>query len=114
MGIYYKEFLTDDQAIRGVQELKVKGVHDHDIYVLTHEDYRTEKLAEMASANTIGVSEEGLGTAIANVFKSKENGLLTKLEHVGFSHSEAVDLEKKLEEHKVLVLAANQPEGFTF
>lgn len=113
MSVYYKKFTTDDEAVRGIQEIKSTGVRDDDIYVITHENYRTEKLAEMASANTIGDAEEGLGTAIANVFKSKGEELRAKLEHVGFSLSEAVDLEQQLDEHKVLVVVKYKPAGFT-
>ncbi|WP_075619333.1 general stress protein [Paenisporosarcina indica] len=113
MSVYYKEFITDDEAIRGIQEIKSHGIQDDDIYVITHENYRTEKLAEMASANTIGVAEEGLGTAIANAFKTKGEELRAKLEHIGFSLSEAVDLEQQLDEHKVIVVVKNKPAGLT-
>lgn len=111
MSVYYKEFMTDDEAIRGVQEIKTKGVPEQDIYVMTHEDFRTEKLAEMASANTVGLAEQGLRTSIANVFKSKGDELRVKFEELGFSKPMAENLEKKLEEHQVVVVVKNPPAG---
>jgi len=109
MSVYYKEFMSDDEAIRGVQEFKTKGIQQDDIYLVTHEDYRTKKLSEMASANTVGLSEQGLGTSIANVFNSKGAELRSKFEELGFSQSEAEQLEKRLDEHTVVVVVKNAP-----
>ena len=111
MSVYYKEFMTDDEAIRGIQEIKTKAILEEDIYVLTHEDFRTEKLAEMASANKVGLAEQGLGSTIANVFKSKGDELRAKFEELGFSQPMAENLEKKLEEHQVIVVVKNPPAG---
>jgi len=113
MSIYYKEFMTDDEAIRGVQEIKTKGVPEEDIYILTHKDFRTEKLAEMANANTVGLAEQGLGSSIANVFKSKGDELRLKLEGLGISQPMADDLEKKLEEHQIVMVVKNPPLDWT-
>ena len=41
-----------------------------DIYVLTHEKERTDRIADNADVNTIGIKEEGLGTSIINVFQN--------------------------------------------
>lgn len=41
MNVYYKEFMTDTDSIRGIQEIKNKGALVNDIYVLTHESDRT-------------------------------------------------------------------------
>jgi hypothetical protein len=114
MSVTYKEYLTDDEAIRGIQEIKAKGVNENDIYVLTHENHRTNQVADMADANTVGVTEQGLGTSIANVFRKKGDELRAQFEELGFSQPEAEQLEEKLDEHKVVVVLKNTPAGFTY
>lgn len=114
MSVTYKEYVTDDEAIRGIQEIKIKGVHEDDIYVLTHENHRTQSVAEMADANTVGVPEQGLGTSIANVFRKKGDELRAQFEELGFSKQESEQLEEKLDQHKVIVVVKNAPVGFTY
>ncbi|WP_394188211.1 general stress protein [Paenisporosarcina quisquiliarum] len=114
MSVTYKEYLTDEEAIRGIQEIKAKGVLEDDIYVLTHEDHRTSQVAEMADANTVGITEQGLGTSIANVFRKKGDELRAQFEELGFSKSESEQLEQKLDQNKVVVVVKNSPAGFTY
>ena len=114
MSVTYKEYLTNDEAIRGIQEIKAKGVHEDNIYVLTHENHRTDQVAEMANANTVGVTEQGFGTSIANVFRKKGDELRAQFEELGFSKLESQQLEEKLDEHKVVVVVKNSPDGFTY
>ncbi|MBU0904416.1 MAG: general stress protein [Planococcaceae bacterium] len=114
MSVTYKEYLTDEEAIRGIQEIKAKGVQEDDIYVLTHEDHRTSQVAEMADANTVGITEQGLGTSIANVFRKKGDELRAQFEELGFSKPESEQLEQKLDQNKVVVVVKNSPAGFTY
>lgn len=114
MTVMYKEYVTDEEAIRGIQDIKTKGVHEDDIYVLTHENHRTNQVADMADANTVGDTEQGLGTSIANVFRKKGDELRAQFEELGFSQPEAVQLEEKLDEHKVIVVVKNSPVGFMY
>ena len=114
MSVTYKEYLTDEEAIRGIQEIKAKGVQEDDIYVLTHEDNRTSQVAEMADANTVGITEQGLGTSIANVFRKKGDELRAQFEELGFSKPESEQLEQKLDQNKVVVVVKNSPAGFTY
>ncbi len=113
MSVTYKEYLTNDEAIRGIQELKATGVHEDNIYVLTHESHRTNHVAELSDANTVGVTEQGLGTSIANVFRKKGDELRAQFEELGFSEPEAEQLEEKLDERKIIVVVKNSTEGFT-
>jgi hypothetical protein len=73
--------------------------------VLAHEQYRTERLAEVANANSIGVSEEGMLETIANVFRTRGDALRSKIEAMGFDKHEANMYEEELDEGKVLVMA---------
>ncbi len=114
MSVAYKEYLTDEEAIRGIQEIKAKGVLEDDIYVITHENHRTSQIAEKADANTVGVTEQGLGTSIANVFRKKGDELRAQFEELGFSKPESEQLEQKLDLNKVVVVVKNSPAGFTY
>ncbi len=58
--------------MNAANDLVKKGIDQKDIYVLTHEKERTDRIADNADLNTIGIQEEGLGTSIINVFQKRE------------------------------------------
>jgi len=99
-----KEF-QDDQAL--MDEVRVqasKGVDKDDMYVMSHDDDRTNRVSSQVDANTVGINEEGLGTAVKNVFRKKGDELRAKFEELGFSQMEAEELEEKLDHGKILLL----------
>lgn len=49
---------------------------------MTHEKDRTQKIADKADTNTIGVEEQGLGTTIKNVFQKTGDELRNKMEEI--------------------------------
>ncbi|MFP9035721.1 general stress protein, partial [Enterococcus faecalis] len=49
-----KEYTNDEQLMKDVEELQKMGVAKEDVYVLAHDDDRTERLADNTNANTIG------------------------------------------------------------
>lgn len=99
-----KEFLNDEDLVSEIQELSAKGIPRNDLYVLAHDDDRTKRLADRAVANTIGIEEQGLGTAVGNIFRHKGNELRTKLQQFGYTEIESEQLEEKLDNGKVLLL----------
>ncbi len=50
-----REYSNDETLQRDVEQLKSLGVAREDIYVLSHDDDRTERIAGNADANTIGL-----------------------------------------------------------
>lgn len=66
------EFITEKEVMNAANDLVKKGIDQKDIYVLTHEKERTDRIADNADVNTIGIQEEGLGTSIINVFQKRE------------------------------------------
>ncbi|MDQ0207140.1 YflT domain-containing protein [Alkalicoccobacillus murimartini] len=109
----YKEFKNDEEVVTAVQSLKTQGVHEDNIYVITHDDDRTNRIADNADANTVGVSETGLGTSIKNVFRKKGDELRAKFEEIGFSEQEAKLLEDKLDQGKVILAIKDAPASLT-
>ncbi|MGC4379375.1 general stress protein [Fictibacillus sp. Mic-4] len=98
-----REYLTEQEVIGAVQDLESKGISQKDIYVLAHQDDRTNQVADRANVNTIGIKEEGLSTAVKNVFNSKGDELRNKMEEMGLSQYEAEEYERKLDEGKILL-----------
>lgn len=113
MPVFYMEYNSDTEAAKGIDALKTNGIQSSDIYILTHADHRTERIAEMSQANTVGMAETGIGTAVANIFRNKGDELRSKLQELGFTEQESEVLEKKLDQEKVIVVAVNTPENFT-
>lgn len=66
-----REYSNDETLQRDVEQLKSLGVAREDIYVLSHDDDRTERIAENADANTIGPREVGLKHAVGNIFSKR-------------------------------------------
>lgn len=94
------------QAVEAVQELRNAGYLSENIYVIDHDEARTEKIAEVARANEVGIEEEGALSAIANIFRSRGDELRAKIVSLGFTQSEAEFYERELDLGKVLVIVS--------
>lgn len=108
----FKEFMNDDEAVKAVDELKTK-VDEDNIYILTHDDDHTKRVANRADANTVGASETGITTSVKNVFRKKGDELRAKFEELGFSETEANNLESELDKGAVIVVVKDAPAGIT-
>ena len=109
----YKEFKNDEEVVTAVNALKSQGVDEDNIYVITHDDDRTNRVADNADANTVGVSETGLGTSIKNVFRKKGDELRAKFEELGFSADESKLLEDKLDQGQIILAIKDAPSTLT-
>lgn len=114
MTLGYREYSQDDAAIRDIEHLKTEGVLPEDIYIFSDDSRRTNDLVKMANANKIGITDKGINSAISNLFNAKETVLRNQFEQVGFSRAEAEFLEQSVENHNVVVVIKNMPEGFSF
>ena len=99
-----KEFQDDLELVAEVKLQAEKGVPKENLYVISHDDDRTKRIADKVNANEIGVKEEGLKVAIENMFNKKGDELRNKFEEVGFSQDEAAALEEKLDHGKIFLL----------
>ncbi|THF72852.1 general stress protein [Cohnella fermenti] len=93
------------EAFQTVQNLRAQGYTGEEIYVLAHEQDRTERLADAADVNTIGPAEEGVLQSVANFFRNRGDELRGKIEAMGLTRGEALTYEAELDRGKVLVLA---------
>jgi len=82
-----------------------EGYLKDQIYVLTHDKDRTDRIAQNTDASKIGMAEEGLGTAIANIFRSTGDELRAKMRSLGISPYDAERLEMEMDKDKILVIA---------
>ncbi|MBH0164494.1 general stress protein [Fictibacillus sp. 7GRE50] len=102
------EFNSQQELIAAASDLKARGIHEDNLYVLSHEKDDTKDLAYDADVNTIGLKEEGLGTAISNVFESRGDELRNKMTELGLSDVEADQYEKKLDMGKILLFVKEE------
>ncbi|WP_042223984.1 general stress protein [Oceanobacillus manasiensis] len=114
MKPFIKEYTNDEVLKTDVSILKDKGINREDVYVLSHDDDRTKRLAGSADANTIGVKEMDFGNAVGNLFNSKGDELRTKLQEIGFSQAEAENYEEDLDEGKVLLIVTNNENAASY
>jgi hypothetical protein len=102
-----REYTNDEQLVQDVKELQRLGVNSEDVYVLSHDDDRTDRVADHANANTIGSAETGLASTVENIFNKKGDELRNKIHEIGFTEAEAAQFEKKLDEGKVLLFVTD-------
>lgn len=95
----------DDQALMNEVHLQAaQGVKKEDLYVISHDDDRTDRVADRVDANTVGIEEEGIVTAVENIFRKKGDELRAKFQELGFTKFESEELEEKLDHGKILLL----------
>ena len=114
MKPFIREYINEEQLKTDVNKLQAKGVQKDDIYLLSHDDERTDRIADNADTNTIGMKEMDFGSAVGNIFSSQGDQLRTKLEEIGFSELEAANYEKDLDEGKVLLIVTNHDNVNTY
>lgn len=107
MSTYTQVFTVDNilDARYKIQDLQNEGIAKENIFVLTHNEKRTEYISKHTDGNQIGVTEEGIITAIANFFRSEGDGLRAKLKSMGVSPEHADVLESDMDQGKIVVLA---------
>jgi hypothetical protein len=92
------------EARNKIAELESQGYVKEKIFVLTHDKKRTEHISDHTDANEIGIAEEGIITATANLFRSTGDELRAKLRSVGVSKEHAEQLEAEMDKGKIVVL----------
>ncbi|QMV41081.1 general stress protein [Cohnella cholangitidis] len=105
MRAYAKLVNNGLEAFDVVNDLHRQGYTEKEIYVLAHESDRTDRLADAADTNKVGMSEEGMFDTIANLFRTRGDELRNKIEAMGFDPYEASRFEAELDQGKVLVMA---------
>lgn len=111
MNPLYKEFYSDQEVVDAVTGIKEKGISEDDIYILTHDEDRTERVADNADANTVDTKDMNFGTSAKNIFRKQGDALRAKFEELGYSKDMASELEEKLDDGKVIVVVTNAPSG---
>ncbi|WP_026570550.1 MULTISPECIES: general stress protein [Sediminibacillus] len=107
MSPFIRKYTNDEQLQQDVNKLSQKGIDKDNVYVLAHDSDRTKRVADNADANTIGLNEMNLKSAVGNMFNKKGDELRTKLKEVGLSDVEANNYEEELDEGKVLLVVTN-------
>ncbi|WP_088009465.1 general stress protein [Indiicoccus explosivorum] len=112
MTIFYEEYHSDTEAVKGIEEMRNKGIAADDIYVVAQSDQHAGRIAKMGNAHA-AKSAAGLGDAVINAFRSGGNKHHRELVKLGFTDAEAELVEEKLEQEKIIVVAVRTPDGFT-
>lgn len=102
-----KEFKDDKKLMDEVKSLAEKGVSKDQLYVMSHDRERTDRVADNVDANKVGVDEQGIDTFVKNVFRKKGDELRAKLKELGFTQAEADNYEEKLDRGTILLINTN-------
>ena len=90
------------------QFFRMQGYTKDEIYLLAHDENRSEHLTDALNINEVGLGEQGVFEAVANVFRSRGDELRSKLESLGLSAAAAERCEEKMDQGKVIVVASNR------
>lgn len=102
-----KEFKDDVELKEEVKSLAAKGVSKDNLYVMSHDEDRTDRVADSVDASKVGLDEQELSTAVKNVFRKKGDELRAKFKELGFTQQEADNLEEKLDHGTILLVNTN-------
>ena len=104
MAPFIKAYHDDDKIQESIEILKSNKVDAKNIYVITHDDDRTKRIADNSGANTIGMSEQGIADAVKTTFKRKGDELRDKFESIGFDENQATQYESQLDKGVVYLI----------
>lgn len=104
MAPFIKAYHDDAKIQESIEILKSNKVDPKNIYVITHDDDRTKRIADNSGANTIGMSEQGVADAVKTSFKKKGDELRNKLQNIGFDENEATQYESQLDKGVVYLI----------
>lgn len=96
---------TQEEMKQKYAEFCREGYAEDRIYVLTHDKDRTKRIAEKTDLEEIGVAELGIGTTLANIFRSTGDELRAKMRSLGISQWEAERLEREMDRDAIIVIA---------
>lgn|SRR5690606_13049594 len=88
-----------------IDQLTLQGYTKDEIYVVAHEEDRTEQLSDNLHVNEVGMKEEGVFDKIANVFRSRGDELRSQFENLGLSEAEADRYEEELDKGYIVIVA---------
>ncbi|HIW13601.1 MAG TPA: general stress protein [Candidatus Salinicoccus stercoripullorum] len=107
MKPFIKEYENDETLQEDIKKISAKNVKDEDIYVISHDDDRTKRIAKNTGINTVGASEMGVGDAVKAPFEKKGDELRSKLQNIGFDEAEAKNYEAEMDKGKVFLIVTN-------
>lgn len=100
-----KEFKDDVELKKEIDKLSDEGKNKDNLYVMSHDDDRTDRISDSISAGKLG---EGFTTEKGNVFTKKGDELRAQFKELGLSQEEANKLEEKLDHGTILLVDTNQ------
>ena len=93
------------QATQIIQELEGEGYHKDQIYLFAHDSTRSKHLTDQTDTRHIGLKEEGIFDKMANAFRSRGEKLRERMTTIGVSQSKAMELERELDNGRVVIVA---------
>jgi hypothetical protein len=106
----FREFENDEYLVVEAQRLKSQGTSSDEMYVLAHDTDRTKRVANEAGLSTLGVTEVGIKATLQNLFMKKGDELRNELEEIGFTRTEAEQMEERLDDGKIFLIVETRPE----
>ncbi|AKG72929.1 general stress protein [Salinicoccus halodurans] len=107
MKPFIKAYENDEKLQEDIKKITGNNVKEEDIYVISHDDDRTKRIAKNTGINTIGASEMDMGDAVKAPFEKKGDELRNKLQSVGFDETEAKGYEAEMDKGKVFLIVTN-------
>lgn len=99
------QFHDDVELKTEIDRRSKQGESKNHLYVMSHDDDRTERVADSVAAGKLG---EGLSTEEGNVFTKKGDELRGQLKELGFSTEESSEFENALDHGIILLIDTSE------
>ncbi|WML50454.1 general stress protein [Neobacillus sp. PS3-34] len=93
------------QAMEKIESLQTEGFLKEEIYLFAHDEDRSEHLTEATNTGEVGIGEQGVFSAVGNLFKKRGDELRSKFESLGLSKQEAENYERELDKGRLVLVA---------
>lgn len=100
-----QEFTDDVELKKEIERLAEAGKNKNNLYVMSHDDDRTDRVADSVNAGKLG---EEFTTEKGNVFTKKGDELRAQFKELGFHQEKANELEEKLDHGTILLIDTNK------
>lgn len=106
----YQVYVVENsvQAREKIEQLTSEGFTKDHIYLFSHNKEFSKDLTDATDTSPIGIGEQGFFESVGNLFKKRGDELRSKLQSLGLSEIEALQYEKDLDEHKIVIVTSDQ------
>ncbi|MFD1064760.1 general stress protein [Oceanobacillus locisalsi] len=97
---FVKSYTNDEMLEKDVNKLKDNNINSDNIFILSHDDDRTARIAKNTATAGVDYNKQDIG----DDFEKQGDELREKLRELGISNEDAHEYEEDMDEGKVFLI----------